>query len=54
MLFLSGSISGIGEVVAALVWADDVDQRADFLPSLLGGMVLARGAANIADQLFGW
>jgi hypothetical protein len=48
MLPLSGSISGIGEVVASLVWADDVDKRADLSPSFFDGAWLC-GAHEVLE-----
>jgi hypothetical protein len=42
LLLFSGSISGIGEVVAALVWADDVDQRSGLSPGFFDGAWLCR------------
>ena len=48
MLPLIGSISGIGEVVGALAWADDVDHRADLLPSFFDGAWLC-GAHEVLE-----
>ena len=42
MLPLIGSISRIDEVVAALVWADNVDQRANLSSSCFDGAWLCR------------
>ena len=48
MLPLIGSISGICEVVGALAWADDVDQRADLSPSFFDGAWLC-GAHEVLE-----
>ena len=48
MLLLIGSISGVGEVVAAFAWADNVDQRADLSPSLFDGAWLC-GAHEVLE-----
>ena len=56
MLLLIGSISGIGEVVAALVWADDVDQRADLSPSFFDGAWLCgtHEVLELGEELLDW
>jgi hypothetical protein len=56
MLLLAGSISGIGEVVAALAWAENVDQRADLLPSVFAGAWLCRAheVLELGEDLLDW
>ena len=56
MLLLIGSISGIGEVVAALVWADNVDQRAELSPNFFDGAWLCRAheVLELGEELLDW
>jgi hypothetical protein len=49
MLLLTGSVSGIGEVVASLAWADDVDQCAGLSPSFFDGAWLC-GAHELLER----
>jgi hypothetical protein len=56
MLLLTGSIFGIGEVVAAFAWADNVDQRADLPPNFFDGAWLCRAHKVLAldEELLDW
>jgi hypothetical protein len=56
MLLLNGSISGIGEVVAAFAWADNVDQRSGLSPSFFDGARLCRAheVLELGEELLDW
>ena len=56
MLLLNGSISGIGEVVAALAWADNVDQRSGLSPICFGSAWLCRAheVLELGEELLDW
>ena len=56
MLLLFGIISGISEVVAALAWADDIDQRADLSPSFFDGAWLCGTyeVLELGKELLDW
>ena len=56
MLLLFGIISGISEVVAALAWADDIDQRADLAPSFFDGAWLCGTyeVLELGKELLDW
>ena len=56
MLLLIGSISGIGEVVAALASAHDVDQRSGLSPSFCDGAWLCgtHEVLELGEELLDW
>jgi hypothetical protein len=56
MLLLNGSVSGIGEVVAALAWVDNVDRRSGLSPSFFDGARLCRAheVLELGEELLDW